>query len=102
MMNEKCIKKSKINLETAQVAWADLQRFFAQGVVIYVDEGLSLVEVAYRLSDDDASATQDWLEKKKIGKVSNMQAQTWIDEEKWLWSVVIRPWVLVQEIGGSC
>ena len=48
MNDEAEIEKAKLNLETAQVAWTELQRFFAQGSVIRVDSSLDLIEVAHQ------------------------------------------------------
>ena len=43
----------KINRETARLAWAELEKHFAQGNVVYVSEELDLVDVAVRISHDD-------------------------------------------------
>ena len=98
-MNEPSeLEKAKLNLETAQVAWTELQRFFAQGSVIWVDSSLDLVEVAHQVFQDDAEAIRSAMEKKLVAQVSDDQARSWLDEDTWLWSVVVRPLILVQEI----
>lgn len=97
MNNQPEISRAKINLETAQIAWTDLQRFFAQGSVIWVDDSLDLVEVAHHLAQDDAATVKDWMSSKKVAQVSDSQAKKWLSNDAWLWAVVIRPLVLVQE-----
>lgn len=92
------LEKAKLNLETAQVAWTELQRFFAQGRVISVDSTLDLIEVAQRIAADDSSAISDWMDQQLVAQVSDAQARNWLANDAWLWSVVVRPLVLVQEI----
>ena len=91
------VEKAKLNLETAQIAWTELQRFFAQGAVIWVASSLDLIEVAYRIADDDSAAIKMWMKNSKVAPVSDEQAKTWLANDRILWSVVVRPLVLVQE-----
>jgi hypothetical protein len=95
------IEKARLNLETAQVAWTELQRFFAQGSVIWVDESLDLVEVAFYIAQDDSVKIRAWMEKKLVAQVGDEQAKRWLSEDVWLWSVVVRPLILVQQITES-
>ncbi len=86
----------KINLETARLPWAELERHFAQGTVVYVSEELDLVDVAVRISHDDKTAIAAWMDEGKVGKVSDIQAQTWAQSEALLWTSVVNPFILVQ------
>lgn len=98
MITEADILKAKLNLETAQVAWTELQRFFAQGSVIWLDDTLDLIEVAHAIAADDSPAIKTWMEDRSLAQVSDAQAQHWLEQDTWLWSVVIRPLILVQNI----
>lgn len=91
------LEKEKVNQETSLIAWSELQRFFAAGRTIYVAQDLDLVEVAYEFSRDNKTLVQQWLEAGKLGRVSDRQAQAWIDASSEVWAVVAKPWVLVQE-----
>lgn len=93
--------KAKLNLETAQVAWTELQRFFAQGSVIWVDESLDMIEVAHCIAQDDSGAIKAWMDKDLLARVKDEQAKRWLSDDTWLWSVVIKPFILVQEITDS-
>ena len=86
----------KINLETARLPWSELQRHFAQGTVVYVSEELDLVDVAVRISHDDKESIAKWMTEGKLGKVTDLQAQTWDAAEAQLWTSVVSPFVLVQ------
>jgi hypothetical protein len=86
----------KINRETARLPWAELQRHFAQGSVIYVGTELDLVDVAVRISHDDRDSIARWMADGQLAKVSDQQAQTWAESEALLWTCVVSPFVLVQ------
>ena len=86
-----------IHLETAQIPWRDLLRFFAQGVTLQITDNLDLVEVASAFGEDDKNKVQDWLDAKLIHTVSDQQAKIWVNEDARVWAAVVRPWVLVQE-----
>lgn len=90
------IEREKVHLETSQIAWKELQRFFASGQAITVSDQLDLVEVAYQVSKDNKALVEQWMSEHKLGKVSDSQAQQWFESDALLWTVVIKPWVLVQ------
>jgi hypothetical protein len=94
---EQQLLHAKLNTETSQIAWSELLRFFAGGLVIVVDNDLDLVDVAARFSIDDKAAVEQWLNQGKIAKASDEQAKAWLDADAILWAVVARPWVLVQD-----
>ena len=85
-----------MNLETARIAWKELQRFFASGAAIHVSDELDLVEVAFQMSEDNAAQIQQWMVAGKLGKVTDEQAARWFETDSLVWAVVVSPWVLVQ------
>ncbi len=89
-------KRASVNLETAQIAWRELQRFFASGVAISVSPELDLVEVAFQVSEDNAEQIQKWMDAGQVARVTDEQALTWYDNDAIVWAVVVRPYVLVQ------
>jgi hypothetical protein len=91
------LEKAKVNLETSQIAWQELQRFFAAGLAIAVDRELDLVDVAYQFSVDNKMQVEDWLKCKQIAPVSDQQASAWFNNDASVWAVVVKPWVLVQD-----
>jgi hypothetical protein len=88
--------RAKINGETSRMPWSELLRFFAAGTVIAVSEELDLVDVATRVASDDKDAIAQWMAEQRVGKVSDAQASSWLDEDAALWTVVVKPWILVQ------
>ena len=88
--------RTKINLETARLPWAELVRHFAAGIVVYVGEELDLVDVALRISHDDRDSIAAWMAAGTLGKVTDQQALAWADTNPSLWTSVISPFILVQ------
>ena len=88
---------SKLNQETAIISWHDLQRFFAQGKVLFVDKHLDLVSIAELCASDQSQQVVDLIQKKTINLVSDEQAKRWVLNNTEVWAVVVAPWVLVQE-----
>ena len=93
------IFRAKVNLETAQIAWKELQRFFASGAAIVVSAELDLVDVAFHISEDNIEQVGQWLSTGLIGKVSDEQAKAWLGSDATVWAVVVSPYVLVQTAG---
>jgi hypothetical protein len=94
--NERNALRTTLNAETARFQWQELQRFFAAGSVIAVADGLDLVEVALHIASDDKAVVVQWMEQGRVGKVSDEQAQAWLEQDAALWTVVVKPWILVQ------
>jgi hypothetical protein len=86
----------QLNLETAQMPWSELQRWFASGNMIAVGASLDLVEVAVRIARDDTALVQQWMAEGLLAKVSDAQAEAWLAADAMPWTVVVRPWMLVQ------
>lgn len=91
------IEHAKLNGETARVNWHELQHFFAQGVVMHVAPHLDLVEVATQMSLDDLPTVKRWHDAGELAHVSDALAARWFEENTELWTVVVKPYILVQE-----
>ncbi len=89
--------EQQINLQTAQIRWHELQRFFASGNAIAVDASLDLTHVAAQIVADNATQIKDWMDAGLVDAVKDTQAQLWYEQDALVWAVVIKPWVLVQE-----
>ncbi len=91
------VLRAKLNGETAKVAWAELQRHHARGVVVRVAGELDLVDVAVAMAQDNGVAVSQWMHAGQLEKPTDDQARDWLARDPDLWSVVVAPWVLVQE-----
>ena len=88
---------SELLLETAQISWRDLQRFFASGHAIAVDNSLDLIYVATQMTKDNATQIKAWMENGLVDAVKDSQAKIWYEQDAIVWALVIKPWVLVQQ-----
>ena len=84
--------------QTAKMPWVDLQKHFARGVVFKVEQGIDIIDVAIIMTRDDKETLQSWIDDSKFAGVEAEDAKRWFDAEASLWTVVVTPWVLIQEI----
>lgn len=87
----------KLLSETAQISWLELQRFFAQGAVMQVSKDSDLVQTALLFADDKVDQLKELIDKELLAPPSDEQARAWFESEALLWSVVVAPFVLVQD-----
>ncbi len=91
------IAREKVNLEISQIAWKELQRFFAGGTAVFVASDLDLVDVAYQFSIDNKDQVALWMQSNQVALVSDQQATDWFEADADVWAVVVKPWILVQK-----
>jgi len=92
--------RAKLNAETGKLAWSELERHFARGVVIKVAGDLDLVEVAVAMSHDDKAVVEAWLQQGRIARAATEDAIAWHAQQSQFWAVVPAPWVLIQEVAA--
>lgn len=88
---------ARINLDTGRIAWEELQRHFARGVVVKVAAGLDLVEAASAMARDESDQVRVWLASGQLARAETADAIAWNERQARFWAVVVAPWVLVQE-----
>jgi hypothetical protein len=89
--------RAKLNSETAKLGWKELQRFFAGGKLLYVNSDLDLIDVALAIQQNDQVKVRQWMEQTQLTGVSDLQAKDWFVNDSLLWTVVVKPWILVQQ-----
>jgi len=97
-VNDKKDLASELVLETAQIRWHELQRFFASGNAIAVDASLDLIQVATEITKDNAAQIKTWMDAGLVDTVKDTHATEWYEQNALVWALVIKPWVLVQPI----
>ncbi len=82
--------------------FADLRAHLARDAVIVVDASLDLLDVGEALALDDEPRVAAWIAAGLIGKPSLQALERWARTEGPAWtSLVVQPFVLVREGGGS-
>lgn len=97
-MTDREILRAKLNLETAQLAWPELERHFARGDVVKVAAGVDLIDAALLMAENNAAEAQAWLADCRIARADMRDAEDWHARQPQFWAVVVAPWVLVQEV----
>lgn len=90
--------KQKFNLEIGKLDWQAIQSHFARGVVIVVNPGLDLIDIAVQLSDDNAQVIAQLIKHGDIVRAHDDHARDWVEKGPEFWALVVSPWLLVQEI----
>lgn len=93
--------RQKINLETGQLGWDELARFFAKGSVVVIAPSLDLIDVAVKFCADDKAQFESWSNAGLIHRALDDDARRWNDNNSRFWSCVVAPWILVQEISNA-
>ena len=96
-MTEREILRAKLNLETAQLGWKELERHFARGDVVKVATGVDLIDAALHIAENDDTTVEAWLADGRIARAAMPDAEDWHVRQPMFWAVVVAPWVLVQE-----
>ncbi len=88
---------AKLNTETAKADWTELEVFFAKGQLIRVDSQLDLIDVAAHIACDHTETVKNWMLNGQIAKLEDATAADWQTRKPAIWTVVLAPWILVQE-----
>jgi len=96
-MDNKTEKWHALHAETAAIEWKDLERFFAKGNLLRVSSQLDLVDAALEIANDNGACIEKWMTDKRLASVSNDEALLWSEGNTELWSVIVLPWILVQQ-----
>jgi len=93
--------RAKLINETGKMEWPELERHFARGVVVAVNPGLDLIDVAVCMANDDKAGLESWFEAGTVRRAETADAEAWVKTQPLFWAVVIVPWVVIQEIDES-
>ncbi|NKC11257.1 MAG: DUF2288 family protein [Gammaproteobacteria bacterium] len=93
--------RAKLVTETARIPWADLQRFFAAGKTIHIEANQDLIDIAFITAKDDGVRLQELMTANAVHPVAGDTARCWYEAKAEVWAVIVRPWVLVQEVESA-
>ena len=99
-MSETPLGSTSVELlaETSKIAWRELQYFFAGGKAIVVDPRLDLIDVARQIAADNKETVELWMSRGLVSQVPDTLAKSWYENDAVVWAVVVKPWVLVQQV----
>ncbi len=90
--------RAHLHGETSKLPWTELETHFARGALFKVAKGTDILDVAIVMSRDDKESLKKWLDNKTVIGVEVDDAKKWHETSASLWSVVVAPFILVQEI----
>lgn len=92
--------KARLNLETGKLSWQELERYFAKGILIHVSNDFDLLEIAAAIAEDQKEKIKKLLDSAQVSKPDIKQAEKWHVNETVFWTVVVVPWILIQEMSS--
>ncbi|NVK21835.1 MAG: DUF2288 family protein [Kangiellaceae bacterium] len=87
---------AKLNGETAVVAWKEIERFFAKGNLLLIEQGVDLINCAADMSLDNGEEIGKLIEQEKIQAMPMEFVKTNCQPETEFWTVVVAPYILAQ------
>lgn len=91
------IDRNELEEERGRLSWPELERHFARGVVVVVDPGLDLLDVAEAMARDDRELFSGWMASGLVQQAQDTHARRWEGSLQTLEAIVVAPWVLVSE-----
>jgi len=93
--------RADLEAESDVIPYAELQKFFAKGMLVAVDPNLNLVDVALAMAADDAGRLQQWADNGLVQRAHDEHARAWHADKALLRAVTVTPWILVQDTGET-
>ncbi|NVJ66622.1 MAG: DUF2288 family protein [Gammaproteobacteria bacterium] len=87
---------AKLNGETAIVAWAEIERFFAKGNLLLVEKCVDLINCAADMSMDNGEEIGKLINEEKIQAMPVEFVKANCKPETEFWTVVVAPYILAQ------
>jgi len=98
MNEENLTTRERFEKELGPISFQELQKFFAKGMMIIVENQLNVIDVAMCLHQDDVKKVQQWIDDRTIVRAHDEHAKQWVKQRTEFNAVTAAPWVLVQEI----
>lgn len=90
----------ELALQVDEADWSWLKPHLERGALITVSPSIDLAEAGERIAADDSITVSAWISAGKIGKPAEEDIEIWnrTPGKKFL-TLIISPYVLIQEIG---
>jgi len=87
---------AKLLGETAIIEWKALERFWAEGDLVWVDPSLGLITVGEAMAENRGEIFAKWRSDGTVGPVSAEQALELQSRDPEIWAVVVSPFIVIQ------
>jgi hypothetical protein len=86
--------------EQADIEWEALIPHSRRDSIIFVHQGLDLVQVGVAIAQDNAAQVQVWIAEQLIHKPTAQQLSQWNQDPKQQFSaLIVQPYVLISDSG---
>ena len=89
--------REKLKAEVGPAGWKVLRPHLLRGAIVIVAPDLDLVEVGVQVAEDNTVQVESWISSGKLIKPSPNAAETWEKGGVELLTIVVDPFVLVQQ-----
>ncbi len=89
--------RAELKEMTGTVQWEWLKPHAQRDVVVVVSSQLDLLVVGEALATDNTQIVERWITEQLVGKPTAEQLADWSRENKRLTSLIVQPFVLVQD-----
>ena len=90
--------REKLEKEVGPADWKVIGPHYNRGAIIIVSPELDLIDVAIKVAEDDVELVQDWIKDEMLLRPTPDDAKQWEETGRELTSIVVSPFVLVQEL----
>ena len=85
-----------------EAEWNWLMPHAQRDVLLVVSPDVSLLDVGVAIASDHVAQVQNWIQQSLLAKPTAMQLSAWNnDQEKRFKALIVRPYVLVQELSAA-
>ena len=100
-MESKSIREA-LQDDMAEMFWLELERLAPSDSVIVVDGSIDLLEVGEQIAADNTERVSAWLEGGKVYRPNETQLEVLRTSSNRFLCVIVKPFVLAQEITVNC
>lgn len=99
MTEEASSLRERLQEEIGPCLASDLQAHIERGAVVVVHDEMDLLDVAVAVAEDDVTSVKEWIESGRMKTPSPTEIAAWKEApSRPFRSVIVRPYVLVQEL----
>ena len=89
--------RKKLESESGYLTWQELEKHFARGAIRVISKDSDLIEMAIDIAQNNTDKIASALANNIIYEPNNSQALNWQQQNSTFQSVVVAPFVLIQE-----
>lgn len=93
--------RDELQQQCAAIAYQEIQRFFAKGMMVLVADGVDIIDVAWLMQNNEVTTLTQLIAQKKVIRVHDKHAKKWSKKNTQLLAITVVPWLLVQEMPAN-